>query len=653
MTQHPDHDDAVAQLADEVRSLRKRLDEVGAEPPQTPAPPTEPAPGRPGPSWAPVPPPAPVRPPQPAFRAGPLGPAPRPPQVAQLPSGPIPPAARGPRPPSGPPRPPAGPPPWSGSPPGYPPPSAPVAQPGWWARENTTSRVLAVAGSVITLLGVVMLLVLAVQNGFLGVVPRVVGGAVLATALLGLSFWVRNRPGGQIGSVTLAATGAVGLYLDVVVVTSTYHWVPVPVGLVLGFAITAAGLGIAYWWRSQLMALLAVLASCALSPFLIQDGGPELTGFVLAVCVAAGVLHLLRPWQGLYVVQTVAPVLAAAISIVVAADRDTLVWTTAGACVLVTVTGLVFALLAVHRDRTDSVAPGLLPLSVVPTLLTPTILSQWSAVAVVSGAAAVLIALRFSLPWLPRSVQMVLTGAGCVAAFEAMCLAATVESRASLMLTATIVLVVIAHQLRSRLALGLATGFGALGLAMLMELAPPELALSDSWASAHAGWPAVVAGTLLVVAAGALAYEVHWSRVLGADPISWLVGGAAMLYGASTALVAAGVLISPEHGYMGGHTAATVTWMIAALVLLSLGLSTTRQSLVARVAGLILAGSAVAKLLLFDLAAVSGIARVIGFIVVGLMLIAAGMRYARAIGSQPESQQQPGGPQVPSAHHLG
>jgi hypothetical protein len=66
-------------------------------------------------------------------------------------------------------------PPWQSQPPylGLRPP-APLLprKPSWWQREGAASRVLAIAGSVITLLGVVMFLVLAIQNGYLGPVPR-------------------------------------------------------------------------------------------------------------------------------------------------------------------------------------------------------------------------------------------------------------------------------------------------------------------------------------------------------------------------------------------------------------------------------------------------------------------------------------------------
>jgi uncharacterized membrane protein len=50
-----------------------------------------------------------------------------------------------------------------------------------------------------------------------------------------------------------------------------------------------------------------------------------------------------------------------------------------------------------------------------------------------------------------------------------------------------------------------------------------------------------------------------------------------------------------------------------------------------RIAGMVLVGAAVAKLVLFDLVALDGLARVGAFLGAGLVLLAAGTRYARLV----------------------
>ena len=53
--------------------------------------------------------------------------------------------------------------------------------------------------------------------------------------------------------------------------------------------------------------------------------------------------------------------------------------------------------------------------------------------------------------------------------------------------------------------------------------------------------------------------------------------------------------------------------------------------LAARITGLTLIGGAVAKLVLFDLATLNGITRVAAFLGAGLVVLTAGVRYARNI----------------------
>ena len=62
----------------------------------------------------------------------------------------------------------------------------------WWQREGVISRVLAVAGVGVTLVGVLMLLVLAAQAGFFGPVARVVAGGGLSVVLVGLETFLTS-----------------------------------------------------------------------------------------------------------------------------------------------------------------------------------------------------------------------------------------------------------------------------------------------------------------------------------------------------------------------------------------------------------------------------------------------------------------------------
>jgi uncharacterized membrane protein len=55
-----------------------------------------------------------------------------------------------------------------------------------------------------------------------------------------------------------------------------------------------------------------------------------------------------------------------------------------------------------------------------------------------------------------------------------------------------------------------------------------------------------------------------------------------------------------------------------------------------RVTGLVLIAAAVTKLVLFDLIALDGLARVAAFLGAGLLMLAAGVRYARLVARSQE-----------------
>jgi len=74
--------------------------------------------------------------------------------------------------------------------------------------------------------------------------------------------------------------------------------------------------------------------------------------------------------------------------------------------------------------------------------------------------------------------------------------------------------------------------------------------------------------------------------------------------------------------------------MLAATSALVLGLNNRQHARVLLGAGLALTSAAVAKLFLFDLATLSGLVRSAAFLVVGLLLLLVGTRYARAFAKQ-------------------
>jgi uncharacterized membrane protein len=100
------------------------------------------------------------------------------------------------------------------------------------------------------------------------------------------------------------------------------------------------------------------------------------------------------------------------------------------------------------------------------------------------------------------------------------------------------------------------------------------------------------------------------------------------LYGASSLVVTLALLVSDDRtGFTAGHALVSVSWTVVALILLARGI----HKPVLRIAGMVLVGVAVAKLVLFDLVALDGLARVAAFLGAGLVLLAAGTHYARMV----------------------
>jgi uncharacterized membrane protein len=113
-------------------------------------------------------------------------------------------------------------------------------------------------------------------------------------------------------------------------------------------------------------------------------------------------------------------------------------------------------------------------------------------------------------------------------------------------------------------------------------------------------------------------------------PQGWVPAGLVALYGSTAALLSVGLLISPDRtGFLLGHVLVTVAWTLGAFALLLRGV----ESVPLRVAGLSLVAAALMKLVLFDLSSLDGMARVTAFLVAGLVLLAAGARYARLVAA--------------------
>ncbi|GAA2339082.1 DUF2339 domain-containing protein [Saccharopolyspora halophila] len=504
-------------------------------------------------------------------------------------------------------------------------------------------RVLAWGGGGITLLGVVFLLVLAVQQDWIGPVARVGGGAALAALLIAAGWWVHHKAAEQrIAGIALASTGFAALFLDAVAATALYRFLPVAVGLGAGLAIALGGLLLADRWRAQVLAVGVVLGSAICAPLITTAPTAPLVAFLLLLQVAATPVQVRRGWNGLALVAGFPAVLAALIGTIYSLGfpNDALTLSIFAASVLGVVVAAITAGARPDAERTNI---GLLVASPAPAFLAgPLLLERVEATATGAGMTLLLAAIWAVGRYFPAFTEWLsgrfLTATGAmalVAAAQATASALDSSSWATALLCEALVLAIAGYSLRRG---GILLGSAVYALVGFWIAVANEAPISAMlWFREGTGVPGLVAGLLITAVAVALPVAGAGIGKLGRLPGSmaaWAVALIAALYGTASAIMAACLLVSEARGaFLAGHILITLCWVIAAIAMLLRGVRIKHL----RIGGMVLTAVALAKLLLFDLATLDGFARVIAFLCAGLFLLTAGVGYARLLGREARS----------------
>lgn len=503
-----------------------------------------------------------------------------------------------------------------------------------------SSRVLAWVGGSMMLIGVVLFLVLAASRGWFGVPARLIVGAALGAALIGLGRWVYIRPGGEVGALALVGTGVAALYLDVGTATAKFHYLPGAVGLVCGFAVAGVGLLLADQWRSRVLAGAVLIGVGIFLPAVTGGSLPLLVALVLAPQAAAIPVVRRNGWASTAVIGAAFPLLYGSVE----------GWSGRGisataAVVAVFVVGIACALLT-RGKLSDRVLAWLVVSAPLPALQLAGALDDTdhggARGVLLAGLVGVALLVVMLAPLvtplvLPTLVRTAAGAAGGVALFQATVLWLDGAALFGVLLGQSLVLSVVGYLMRRR---GPVLGAGAYGLVgvwgALTEDAPVSgLTRFPAYPYMVDGAPdhrALITGLsislMALLASGAFAAAAARLGWLRATPPAWIPVGVVALYGAAGAVVTAGLLIAPvQAGFVTAHAVVTISWTVVALLLLARGISNA----VLRISGLVLVAAAVTKLLLFDLVALDGLARVAAFIGAGLVLLTAGARYARMV----------------------
>ena len=530
-------------------------------------------------------------------------------------------------------------------PPPAPPPrqAPPVPQVRPQRDEGWIGKVLAVAGVAVTLIGVVLLLVLAAQAGILRPEIRIGAGAMLAGALVAVGSWLYARPGGRVGAIALAATGVAAAYMDVIAVTTIYDWVSAPVGLGIAAIIGGGGLTLARRWDSEHLGLLVLVPLIILAPVVTDGITLLLVGFMLALSAASLPVQLGKDWIWMHAARTAACTLPLLAALVAAAfDSGDELWLV-GACGIAAMLAIVGALILLPRTGNRVAmalltAAGVLPVLCVSTAVDRVIAALMAAALSAAMLSIVLIADR--LPGVAGVVRQVWSALSAIAALVAVTVAFDGELAAPILLA---VAVVVAFAGRGDvIARWAAVGFAFVGGGLYLAYAPPS---SLVMATATSG-PDAVSILVSSVLVAACAVAIVWSWVGGskvdddAVRVMWAGSAAVIVYAITAFTVTAGVLIGGTGcGFFAGHMAATICWIAMAAGLFGYAARLSRADRSLPIAGgLALVAAAMAKLFLFDLGTLDGIFRVVVFIVVGLVLLGMGAGYARLLEKQDRQQ---------------
>jgi uncharacterized membrane protein len=543
---------------------------------------------------------------------------------------------------------------------------APAPAPAPKRSPLTGARLLAWTGGAVTLLGVVLLLALAASRGWFTPPARVGFGAVLGAGLVGVGVWLHRRESARAGALALVATGFATLYLVDAAATAVFGYLPAIPALLLALAIAGAGLALADRWRTQLLAGGVVVGAAVLAPALAD--GWLLVALVLVLQLGALLVVLRRRWVVLMLLAAAGPVLYGMNAVVVEED----VLPVAGVAAAVLVVALATATLALRPRGTGAQAPGdgpgaqtagappsaagtsagqetasaiptsdrtwvgavaaVVAAAVLPALVGAPTVGGWRG-ALIAGGAAVVLAILAVLPNAPRAVKSAAGVAAVTAVLSATVVGLDGAPAVLAVLGEAVVAALVAVGLRSRFAMITALVLGGLGwVAAVGRDAPIATLVQFAIAPAVPQLVTAVAASVLILALAAALLvaggRLGWIRPDASRAAVWVPIGLIGLYGAAGVVVNAALLVLPTAtGFTAGHAVVTVSWTVGALVLLARGLR--RPAL--RVTGLVLVAAAVAKLVLFDLVALDGLARVAAFLGAGLVLLAAGTRYARLV----------------------
>ena len=502
-------------------------------------------------------------------------------------------------------------------------------------------RLLAWVGGIAILLGIVFLLGIAIDRGWIDEPMRTLLGLLGSTSLLLAGAWLYERKGRTEAALAAVASALAGLYATLMVGTQIYDLIPAGVGLASAGLVGIVGALLAVRWKSTVVAAIGTLGAL-LAPVLVDAGtsGLSLAFMTIALTATVGVLLWQKwNWLALGAFFVSAPQLLAWFI----DNYDERLLASLGVLIGFWVLYVVAAIGYELRART----PDELPVASWLLLFANVVLvagagyfglseagDSNAAVAWLLGLAAGHILLgAFALRQaINREIGSLLVGTGL--GLSAFAFAGALDGPALVLGWAlqAAVLVYLATQANKdaspygsnaeRLLLAAGTYLGlALGHVLVFEI-PPNAILHgvESLGDALVGLGACAAVALY----GRFALRDFDSGLAQACEI---VGAGALFYLASVTIVDTVGVTDSGDSRQAGQVILSAFWALSGLGAVVYGL--LRDVRRFRLAGLALLSLAIAKVYTYDLAELEEIARVLSFIALGLLLLVGAFAYQR------------------------
>lgn len=502
-------------------------------------------------------------------------------------------------------------------------------------------RVLAWVGGLATLLGIIFLVGIALERGWIDEPMRIVLGFLGSTLLLLVGFWLYERRGQTEAALAAVGSGLAGLYATLLVGTQMYDLIPSYLGLACAALVGVVGVAIAVRWKSVIVAAIGILGGLS-APALVGTGtsGISVAFMAIALATAVGVLLWQRwNWLSLGAFLISAPQLL----VWIGANQDEHLPATLGVLIgfwaLYLVAAIGYELRTRARDQLP--VPSLFVLLADVVLIAaagyfaleqtghPNAAAAWllamAAGHILLGALALRQPLNPEIGSLLIAIGMGLSALGFADAFDGPVLVVGWAMQAAVlayMATRASREPGLLGSSAQRLLVAAGASLGlALGHVLLFEAPPDAIAVGvEDLSEALLGLGACAAAALY----GRFALREIDPRL---GHMCEAIAAGALLYLGSVAIVdTVGVTNSGDTRQM-GQALLSAFWTVTGLGGVLYGLLRDVQRF--RLAGLALLALAITKVYTYDLAALEQLPRVLSFIALGLFLLVGAFAYQR------------------------